>query len=127
MDLTENSRTGLIADIQHLLLTTKGTRYFRPSFGANLKKLLFDPNDEITHEQIRIEISNIITENFENVTVKDIKIVVGGSVSKQFNENLRGKKTSSKPPSTDAVAKVTITLDIKQGAFVSSEIIELQF
>jgi phage baseplate assembly protein W len=127
LDLTTNSRDGLLADIKHVLLTTKGTRYFRPSFGGNLRKYLFDPNDEITHGDIKTELSTILKKHFPNVTVKSIDILTKAEVSPLFNQNLRGQRTSSKPPSKDAVAKVQITLDIKEGAFVSSEIINLQF
>jgi len=127
MDLTTNSRDGLIADIKHVLLTTKGTRYFRPSFGANLKRFLFDPNDEMTHADIKITINDLITNYFPNVKVKNIDISIGGNISPLFNENLKGQKTSSKPPSKENVAKIRISLDIQEGAFASSEIIELQF
>lgn len=127
LDLTQNSRDGLLADIQHVLLTTKGTRYFRPSFGGNLRKFLFDPNDEITHGDIKTELTAILRQYFPNVTVKSIEIFTGGNVSPLFNENLRGQKTSTKLPNTENVAKVQITLEIKEGAFVSTEIIELQF
>ncbi len=127
LDLTTNSRDGLLADIKHVLLTTKGTRYFRPSFGGNLRKFLFDPNDEITHGDIKTELTNLLRQHFPNVTVKSIEVFTGGNVSPLFNENLRGQRTSTKPPSKDAVAKVQITLEIKDGAFVSTEIIELKF
>lgn len=127
IDLTTNSRDGLIADIKHVLLTTKGTRYFRPSFGADLKRFLFNPNDEITHGDIKITINELITNYFPNVKVKNIDISIGGNISPLFNENLKGRRTSSKPPSKENVAKIRISLDIQEGAFVSSEIIELQF
>ena len=127
IDLTTNSLDGLLADIRHVLLTTKGTRYYRPSFGANLRKYLFDPNDELTHNEIKMEINEMMSNYFPNVKVKSIQVLTAGDVSPLFNENLKGKKTSTKPPSKENVANVKITLEIKQGAFVSSQIIELQF
>jgi phage baseplate assembly protein W len=127
LDLTPDQSNGFLADIKHLLLTTKGTRYFRPSFGGNLKKQLFEPNDEYTHRDIKGELQTLISSYFPNVTINSIEISTGGDVSELFNEDLVGRKTSTKPPSKDAVAKVRITLTIQRGAFQSTEIIELQF
>ena len=90
LDLTENSRDGLIADIQHVLLTTKGTRYYRPSFGGNLRKFLFDPNDEFTHADIKTELNGMLQRYFPNVKVKSIDILVGDKPSQKFNEDLLG-------------------------------------
>lgn len=127
LDLTQDQSNGFLADIKHLLLTTKGTRYFRPSFGGNLRKYLFDPNDEYNHRDIKGELQNMIAQYFPNVTINSIEIATGGDVSPLFNEDLRGNKTSTKPPNKDAVAKIRITLTIQRGAFQSTEIIELQF
>jgi phage baseplate assembly protein W len=127
LDMTQNQRDGLLADIKHVLLTTKGTRYYNPSFGGDLKRFLFDPNDEITQSDIKGELSNMLKKYFPNITVKKIEVSTGGNVSPLFNEDLRGNRTSNKPPSKDNVAKVKITLDIKEGAFSSTEIIELTF
>ena len=127
IDLTTNSRDGLLADIKHLLMTTKGTRYFRHSFGANLRKLLFEPNDETTHQQIKGEITNLLSTYFPNIEINSIEIILGGEPSYLFNENLKGQKTSTKPPSKENTAKIRISLNIKEGAFVSTEIIDLQF
>lgn len=126
VDLTTNSRDGLIADIRHVLLTNKGTRYYRPSFGANLRKFLFEPNDELTHKDLKMELNEILSNYFPNVRVKSIEVLTNAEVSPLFNQDLKGKKTSSKPPSKENIAKVRISLDIQQGAFVQSEIIDLQ-
>jgi len=127
LDLTEDQRNGLLADIKHILSTTKGTRYYRPSFGTNLKKYLFNPNDEITHADIKGEIQTTLKEYFPNITIQSIETMTGGEVSPLFNEDAFGNKTSTKTPSPDAVVKIRIKLLIKQGSFESSEIIELQF
>ena len=126
IDLTTNSNDGLLADIKHVLLTTRGTRYYRPSFGANLRKYLFEQNDELTYKDVKMEINDMMKNYFPNVTVKSIEVITNVDVSPLFNENLKGEKTSNKPPSKENTAKVRISLEIKQGAFVSSEIIELQ-
>lgn len=126
IDLTTNSRDGLIADIKHVLLTTKSTRYYRPSFGANLKKFLFDPNDEITYGQIEAEIQEIMKNYFPKVKVKNLEVINDEIISPLFNEDLKGNKTSSKSPNKENAVKLRITLDIGQGSFDNSQIIQLE-
>ena len=94
---------------------------------SDLKRLLFEPNDEITQSDIKGELSNMLKKYFPNVTVKKIEVSTAGNVSPLFNQDLKGNRTSTKPPSKDNVAKIRITLDIKEGAFSSTEIIDLQF
>lgn len=127
IDLTTNSRDGLLANIKHVLLTTKGTRYYKPSFGANLRRFLFDPNDNITHDDLKMEIQEILNNYFPSVKIRNIEVLTGGDVSSLFNENLRGVKTSTKKPNKNNVAKIRITIEITQGTFANTEIIDLQF
>lgn len=127
IDLTTNSRDGLLANIKHVLLTTKGTRYYKPSFGANLRRFLFDPNDNITHDDLKMEIQEIMNNYFPSVKIRNIEVLTGGDVSPLFNENLRGVKTSTKKPNKNNVAKIRITVEITQGTFANTEIIDLQF
>ena len=44
------------ADLIHLLLTRKGSRYFLPDFGTRLYEFIFEQNDSVSHsllEQLR--------------------------------------------------------------------------
>ena len=61
-----NDHRNLIrASIQRILGTTKGERVMQPEFGHNLKRMLFEPLDEIIIEDLRNEISNIINPHFQ--------------------------------------------------------------
>lgn len=41
--------------IVKIITTKKGTRFMLPEYGCNVSELLFDPNDEIAVEALRIE------------------------------------------------------------------------
>lgn len=43
-----------------LFLTAKGERFFNPSYGTNIKNLLFEPFDTTTANQIAIEIEDAV-------------------------------------------------------------------
>jgi phage baseplate assembly protein W len=58
----------------HLLMTTKGERYFLPQFGTNLRQYLFDPQGQELDEEIRKEISDAALMFMPNVKIKNINI-----------------------------------------------------
>lgn len=55
-----------VADIYQaiytLFATKKGTRIFRPTYGANLSKYLFEPCDELTARSMMYDIMDAIKE-----------------------------------------------------------------
>lgn len=126
VDLTQDKLDGILADVRYLLSTTKGTRYYRPDFGVNLRKYLFDQNDDIVFNKIKEEISESITKYFPNITVESIERLVVDKPNKLFNEDYLGNRTSTKSPSVNNVMKIRIKVKVKLGAFTSSEIIDLE-
>ena len=44
----------------------------QPEFGYNLKRMLFEPLDEIIIEDLRNEISNIINDSGIRIVVRDV-------------------------------------------------------
>ncbi|MHA2010250.1 MAG: GPW/gp25 family protein [Candidatus Hodarchaeales archaeon] len=61
------------ADLLHLLLTNKGERLYLPDFGSDLKKYIFEPNDDITHSEIKDNLNETISKYIPNLLVNDIK------------------------------------------------------
>ena len=47
-------------NLRQLLLTTKGERVMLPNFGANLKRYLFEPLDQVSFSQIKAQIVETI-------------------------------------------------------------------
>ena len=62
------------ADLLHLILTNKGERLYLPDFGTNLRQYLFEPQDGITNEDIRNEITEAVKKYIPNLYVDEVGI-----------------------------------------------------
>lgn len=71
-DLNQTNKDAIRADLLHLLLTNKGERLYMPDFGSDLKKYIFEPNDSITHEQIKDNLNENIKRYIPNLIINDI-------------------------------------------------------
>lgn len=60
------------ASIQRILGTARGERVMQPEFGANLRKMLFEPLDNMLIEDIREQITDIIETQEPRVAVNGI-------------------------------------------------------
>ena len=64
-DLIANkNETAIARSIRNLILTAPGERPFNPELGSQVRRLLFDPIDDITTEALKEQIENTIN-NFE--------------------------------------------------------------
>ena len=72
LNLNQTDRDAIRADLLHLLLTNKGERLYLPDFGSDLKKYIFEPNDSITHEQIKDNLNENIKRYIPNLIINDI-------------------------------------------------------
>ena len=70
--MNKTDKDAIRADLLHLLLTNKGERLYLPDFGSDLKKYIFEPNDSITHEQIRDNLNDTIKLYIPNLIINDI-------------------------------------------------------
>ena len=71
-NLNATDADAIRADLLHLLLTNKGERLYSPDFGSDLKKFIFEPNDSITHEQIKDNLNETIKRYMPNLIINDI-------------------------------------------------------
>jgi phage baseplate assembly protein W len=69
LDLTTTTLDAVKSDLQHLLLTEKGERFYLPDFGTNLRKYLFDPNDEKNLSDIENEIKVTVSKYLPGLTI----------------------------------------------------------
>jgi len=68
-----NDHRNLIrASIQRILGTSKGERVMQPEFGNSLKRMLFEPLDEIIIQDLKSEIYDIINIQEPRVAVKNV-------------------------------------------------------
>ena len=67
MDVT--AQQTVKSQLLFLLLTTKGSRWYTPDFGSNLRKYLFEPNDGITWEAIIQEVNSAVSKYIPNLSI----------------------------------------------------------
>ena len=75
LELTELESQEIKADLIHLLLTRKGSRYFLPDFGTRLYEFIFEPFDTLTFEAIESDIRDAVGTYMPNLLLNNISIV----------------------------------------------------
>lgn len=55
--------------VRNIVLTMIGERMFQPSIGGNIRKVLFEPNDELMSEEIKFQITNALQKSEPRVNV----------------------------------------------------------
>jgi len=70
--LNRTEKDAIRSDLLHLLLTNKGERLYLPDFGSDLRKYIFEPNDDITHGKIKDSLNESIKLYIPNLLVNEI-------------------------------------------------------
>ena len=104
--MNKTDKDAIRADLLHLLLTNKGERLYLPEFGSDLKKFIFEPNDEITHEQIKDNLNQTIIRFIPNLLINDI---------------------SFRNDTIEELIIVELTYTVIEGTFTSTDTITLTF
>ncbi len=105
-NLNATDADAIKADLLHLLLTNKGERLYMPDFGSDLKKYIFEPNDDVTHEQIKDNLNQTIKRYLPNLIINDIKF---------------------KNDSIEELIIVELTYTVTDGTFNSTDTVTLTF
>jgi hypothetical protein len=63
------------SNLRNLLLTSPGERVMQPTFGSNLKAILFDSFDEITSDNIEEAIREAVNRQLPYITINDVIVV----------------------------------------------------
>jgi phage baseplate assembly protein W len=98
LQLTELQAQEIKADLIHLLLTRKGSRYYLPQFGTRLYEFLFEPFDGITFDAIESDIRDAIENFMPNLLVNSLSITpadVQEEVDIATGQNFAGTSESS--------------------------------
>ena len=90
----------------HLLLTNKGERLYLPDFGSDLRKYIFEPNDQITHDKIKDSLNESIKKYIPNLIVNEISF---------DNDEI------------EELIIVKLRYTVTEGTFSSSDTIEITF
>jgi phage baseplate assembly protein W len=70
--MNELTNDAVKSDLLLLMLTQKGERYYNPDYGTNLKKFIFEPNDDLTEFDIKEQIKTDVKKYLPNVNIGDI-------------------------------------------------------
>jgi phage baseplate assembly protein W len=104
--MNKTDKDAIRSDLLHLLLTNKGERLYLPDFGSDLKKYIFEPNDAITHDQIRDNLNDTIKLYIPNLLINDISF---------RNDDI------------EELIIVELTYTVTEGTFASTDTITLTF
>jgi phage baseplate assembly protein W len=104
--LNQTDRDAIRADLLHLLLTNKGDRLYLPDFGSDLRKFIFEPNDSITHDDIKKSLNDSISRYIPNLIVNSINF---------RNDDI------------EELIIVELTYTVTDGTFQSSDTVTLTF
>jgi len=74
LQLTETPEEEIKADLIHLLLTRKGSRYFLPDFGTRLYEYIFEPLDAPTFDAIEAEIREQVDKYIPNLRLNTVTV-----------------------------------------------------
>ena len=129
LKMTTTPEREIRANLIHLLLTKKGSRYFLPDFGTRLYQYIFDQNDVVTFDLIQEEIRDVVKKYIPNLEINSIDVMSAEDDPSQVNsfaqnedERLFRVSDAADKPYT-AVVKINYTVD--NGAFSSSDFIIL--
>jgi|TARA_R110000803_G_scaffold123919_2_gene191755 hypothetical protein len=106
LDITETSKEAIRSDLLHILLTNKGERLYLPDFGSDLRKFIFEPNDKLTHNDIKDNLNETIKKYIPNLQIDSVKFE---------NED------------TEEAIKVVVSYTITEGVFKSQDTVEVTF
>jgi phage baseplate assembly protein W len=125
--MTTEPEREIRANLIHLLLTKRGSRYFLPDFGTRLYQFIFDQNDIVTFGLIEEEIRSVVKKYIPNLDITEIEVTnaeqdlsEGNSTAQDEDERLFRVSDESTKPYT---AKVKIEYTINNGTFVSSDFV----
>jgi phage baseplate assembly protein W len=103
LDLNSTDDRAIKSDLMHLLLTRKGQRYFNPNFGTDLMKYIFEPNDNLTFQQVKDEVTNAVKKYLPKLVIKDISV--------------------TQSPDSDYAATIMVDYKVTEGVFETSDFV----
>ena len=129
LNMTEIPEKEVRANLIHLILTRKCSRYYLPDFGTRIYQYIFDQNDAITYNLIEEEIREGVKKFIPNLDITNISITSAEddpnrqrSIAQDEDERLFRVSDESTKPYT-AVVKIEYT--VNNGSFSTSDFIIL--
>jgi phage baseplate assembly protein W len=129
LNMTEIPEKEIRANLIHLILTKKGSRYYLPDFGTRIYEYIFEQNDFVTYNLIEEEIREGVKKYIPNLDINSISIMSAEddpderrTVSEDEDQRLFRVSDGSNKPYT---AVVKIDYSVNNGSFSTSDFIIL--
>ena len=131
LQLTEFEAQEIKADLIHLLLTRKGTRYYLPEFGTRLYEFLFEPFDGLTFNAIESDIRDAVSQFMPNLLLNNITITPADpqeEIDIATGQNIVGSSESSiyrfpGKGTSEYTAKIRIDYSTDKNTFSQSDFV----
>lgn len=107
------TQNALVSDLQLLLYTKKGQRYYMPDYGTNLEKFIFEPKDETTEDEILADLRQAVRDYMPEISIDTVSF---------FTNESSGYEDLS-----DNELRVLISFTYKDDVFADSGTVELTF
>lgn len=72
IELNNTDADAVKSDLLHLILTRKGQRLYKPDFGTDLLRFIFQPEDNLTLSQIQEEIKTVVNKYLPKLQINNI-------------------------------------------------------
>jgi phage baseplate assembly protein W len=79
IDVNKTLKDKVRSLIMHIIFTPKGQKLRDPEFGTDLIRYIFEPNDNISWEGIKTEISESVNKYVNGVVINNISVVQNDS------------------------------------------------
>ena len=75
VDANSSLKEKVRSQLMHIVFTPKLQKIRQPNFGTDLIKFIFEPNDSVTWETVKNEVTDSVKRWATNISINDIKIV----------------------------------------------------
>ena len=72
LSLNRGTKESVSSNLLLLLLTEKGERYYMPNYGTGLLNYIFEPSDNITVEDIKDELNEIVSKYMPKIFIDEV-------------------------------------------------------
>ena len=75
VDVNKSLKDKVRSILMHVIFTPKGQKLRDPEFGTDLIRYIFEPNDNISWEGVKNEVSEVVSKYVNGVVVNNISVV----------------------------------------------------
>jgi len=106
LELNDTDNDAVKSDLLHLLLTRRGQRLYKPDFGTDLLKFIFEPEDGMTLNSVKEEVFSTVKKYMPQLKLDELTI--------------------EESPENEYAAVLTIKYTITDAVFTSSDVIVIK-